>query len=171
MCSSDLVQIELQKMQLENARLENIKLMKQIEELDSRISERVSRSIENESDVKTKESQSELRAAQARKLNSESDMIDQDFVRTGDGSAFREKLDMTQLQNEANHRSQMAAAEHRRLSELDKIAFGHEIGKVDSLENHNRAKDIMNHQRSLEPQVVDSTSSASYGNSTSEGEQ
>lgn len=144
-------QIELQKMQLENARLENIRLMKEIEELDSRISERVSRSIENESDIRTKDSQSELRAAQARKLNAEADLKDQQFVKDGDGSSFAEKAELNRLQNEANLESQMRAAEHRRLTDLDKIALQHEAAKRSEGLSHDRAKDFENHKSGLAP--------------------
>ena len=116
-------------LQLENARLENIRLKKEIEELDSRISERVSRSIENETDIRTKESQSELRAAQARKIESEADLNDQQFVHAGDGTALQEKIAMSKQQQEANLIAQEKAAEYRRLSDLDKIAFKHETEK------------------------------------------
>lgn len=116
-------------LQLENARLENVRLKKQIEELDSRISERVSRSIENETDIQTKQSQAELRAAQARKIESEADLNDQQFVHAGDGTALQEKITMSKQQQEANMIAQEKAAEQRRLSDLDKIAFKHETEK------------------------------------------
>lgn len=116
-------------LQLENARLENIRLKKEIEELDSRISERVSRSIENETDIQTKQSQADLRAAQARKIESEADLNDQRFVHAGDGTALKEKMAMSEQQQEANLRAQEKAAEQRRLADLDKIAFKHETEK------------------------------------------
>ena len=116
-------------LQLENARLENVRLKKQIEELDSRISERVSRSIENETDIQTKQSQAELRAAQARKIESEADLNDQQFVHAGDGTSLQEKITMSKQQQEANLMAQEKAAEQRRLSDLDKIAFKHETEK------------------------------------------
>ena len=116
-------------LQLENARLENIRLKKEIEELDSKISERISRSIENETDIQTKQSQAELRAAQARKIESEADLNDQQFVHAGDGTALKEKIAMSEQQQEANMKSQERAAELKRLSDLDKIAFKHETEK------------------------------------------
>ena len=116
-------------LQLENARLENVRLKKEIEELDSRISERVSRSIENETDIQTKQSQAELRAAQARKIESEADLNDQQFVHAGDGTSLQEKITMSKQQQEANLMAQEKAAEQRRLSDLDKIAFKHETEK------------------------------------------
>ena len=140
---------EMRKIQLENARLENIKLKKQIEELDSRITERVSRAIENESDVKTKDSQSDLRSAQARKIESEADLNDQSYMKIHDGTDIQEKLAISEQQHEANMKSQSSAAEHRRLSKLDEIAFKHQVGKVDSVANHVRGKDMFDHQSPL----------------------
>ncbi|MCI4409160.1 MAG: hypothetical protein JHC26_08720, partial [Thermofilum sp.] len=140
---------EMRKIQLENARLENVRLKKQIEELDSRISERVSRSIENETDVLTKTSQSELRAAQARKISTEADLNDQNFLKVHDGSDLEEKMAMARMKHDASIDAQSKAAEHRRLSDLDKIAFQHEVGKARAVSDHIRSKDLLNHQASL----------------------
>lgn len=140
---------EMRKLQMENARLENIKLKKAIEELDSRISERVSRSVENESDVRTKDSQSELREAQARKITSEADLNDQTFLEAHDGTDIQKKMALSAQQHEANMQSQQSAAEHRRLSKLDEIAFKHETSKLDAANNHTRAKDFEAHKIAL----------------------
>lgn len=140
---------EMRKIQMENARLENIKLKKQIEELDSRISERVSRSIENETDVLTKQSQSDLRAAQARKISSEADLNDQNFLDVNDGKDIEKKMAISRQQHEANLSSQQAAAEHRRLSKLDEIAFKHQVGKTEARDGQTRAKDMFDHQSPL----------------------
>lgn len=140
---------EMRKLQMENARLENIKLKKSIEELDSRISERVSRSVENESDVRTKESQSDLRAAQARKIASEADLNDQAFLEAHDGTDVQKKMAMNAQQHEANIQAQSAAAEHRRLSKLDELAFKHEVEKDRSVGNHLRNKDLEVHKNAL----------------------
>ena len=83
----DPKQQELLDMQIEEQRLKIEKAKKDIEEVDSRIHERVSRVIENEKDVDNKQSQNLLRqqqtaesAARTRKLESEADMLDKDFV-------------------------------------------------------------------------------------------
>lgn len=83
----DPKQQELMDMQIEEQRLKIEKAKKDIEEVDSRIHERVSRVIENEKDVDNKQSQNLLRqqqtaesAARTRKLESEADMLDKDFV-------------------------------------------------------------------------------------------
>lgn len=140
---------EMRKIQLENAQLENIKIKKQIEELDSRISERVSRSIENETDVITKQSQSDLRAAQARKISSETDLNDQNFLDIHDGKDVERKMALSTHQSNANRSSQDNASEQRRLSKLDEIAFKHEIDKRNSVDNHIRSKDMFDHQSPL----------------------
>ena len=161
---------EMRKLQLENTRLENIKLKKAIEELDSRISERVSRSIENEADIRMKETQAEVRAAQARKLNSDADMLDQQFVDAQDGTDVQKKMAIQDAQNKANQEAQDRAAEARRLSELDKLAFKHETDKRVKLEDHIRAKDLEEHKSSLATSAGGSDSSASStSTSTNEG--
>lgn len=140
---------EMRKIQMENARLENIKLKKSIEELDSRISERVSRSVENESDIRTKDSQSDLRTAQARKITSEADLNDQTFLEAHDGTDIQKKMAVSAQQHEANLKAQESAAEHRRLSKLDEIAFKHETSKLESANGHVRAKDLESHKNAF----------------------
>lgn len=97
---SDPRESELLDLQLENAKLENQKLLKDLEEADSRIIERISRSEENELDMTNKAAQAELRAAQAElalanaklaaanagKVEAEQDHLDQDFIDRTDGS-------------------------------------------------------------------------------------
>lgn len=93
-------QEELLALQLENAKLENQKLLKDLEEADSRIIERISRSEENELDMANKAAQAELRTAQAElalanarladasagKTSAEQDKLDQDFLGVDDGT-------------------------------------------------------------------------------------
>lgn len=147
--SSTPAQEQMEKMQLENAMLENIKLKKQIEELDSRISERVSRSIENETDILSKQSQADLRTAQANKLDSERDLNDQQFLGNHDGTTIRDKLALNKQNQDANMLSQSTAAEHKRLTELDKMAFKHKLGKNEAVDNHIRDKNMFDHQSPL----------------------
>jgi hypothetical protein len=88
----DPVQQQIQQIQLENAMLANAKLRKDIDEADSRIHERISRALENETDIENKKSQLLLREAQTRKLNAEADLNDQKFLRTEDGVDRKEKI-------------------------------------------------------------------------------
>jgi hypothetical protein len=78
-------QLQAEQMQMDNLRLENELLKKQIQEADSRISERYSRSRENEVDVRKKTAEASLKEAQASKLLSERDKIDYDVIRDHDG--------------------------------------------------------------------------------------
>ena len=96
----DPKQQELMDMQIEEQRLKIEKAKKDIEEVDSRIHERVSRVIENEKDVDNKQSQNLLRqqqtaesAARTRKLESEADMLDKDFVDHTTGAKIARDLE------------------------------------------------------------------------------
>ena len=90
----------LMDMQIEEQRLKIEKAKKDIEEVDSRIHERVSRVIENEKDVDNKQSQNLLRqqqasesAARTRKLEAETDHIDKDFVDSMTGNKRARELE------------------------------------------------------------------------------
>jgi hypothetical protein len=163
---------EMHKHQLETLRLENIKLKKQIEELDSRITDRISRAIENQSDVTQKEAKALLDDAKARKLNTESDLNDQRFTESYDGTDVQKKMALTAQQYENNLKSQEAASEHKRLAELDKLAFKHETDKAMRAGDHVRGKDMFDHQSPLveteggvpyNPGTVDTTQTQTEG--------
>jgi hypothetical protein len=143
------IEEEMMKVQLETAKLENIKLKKQIEELDSRITERVSRAIENQSDITEKEAKASFESAKARKMNSESDLNDQRFLDAHDGTDIQKKMAVNAQQHDANMSAQEKAAEHRRLTELDKMAFKHETEKAIRTGDHVRGKDMFDHQSPL----------------------
>ena len=96
----DPKQQELMDMQIEEQRLKIEKAKKDIEEVDSRIHERISRVVENEKDVENKQSQNLLRqqqaaesAARTRKLESEADMLDKDFVEHTTGAKRARELE------------------------------------------------------------------------------
>ena len=117
--------IALQELELENARLANIKLKKDIEEGDSRISERLSRSIENEIDRQLKEAKkatelakANLYDAQAEKALSETDGLDQEFIRKQDGVDRREQFEDTQLRVDAKN----AEEENKHILDMQKQA-------------------------------------------------
>ena len=76
----DPVAEQLRAMQLENAKMANEKLKKEIEEIDSRIHERVSRVLENEQDVGTKMANEKLLNAQADKTQAEADELNRQFL-------------------------------------------------------------------------------------------
>ena len=91
-------------MQIEEQRLKIEKAKKDIEEVDSRIHERVSRVIENEKDVDNKQSQNLLRqqqaaesAARTRKLEAETDHLDKNFVDEMTGNKRARELEDKQI--------------------------------------------------------------------------
>ncbi|MCI4437447.1 MAG: hypothetical protein JHC33_11630 [Ignisphaera sp.] len=157
----------MRALQLEALRLENIKLQKQIEELDSRITDRISRAIENQSDVTEKDSKALFEQAKARKLNTESDLNDQRFTDSYDGKDMQNKMVLNAQQHDNNMTSQQTAAEHKRLADLDKIAFKHQTDKATKVADHVRGKDMFDHQSPL----VDTEGGAQYNPEASGTEQ
>ncbi len=102
------MQEQIQKMQLENAQLENqkikmemAKMAKDIESEDSKIDERVSRTSQNiESEAEENIANARFKNAQAAKLEEETDLLAQDFLRTQDGtkrSEFKEDKEFDRL--------------------------------------------------------------------------
>ena len=91
---------ELQKLQMENARLENEKLKAEMVSIQSVVAERATRSTENISaDIKNKLAQAELRAAQAELAlaqaelaKSKSDELDQGFLDKASGAFDKRKF-------------------------------------------------------------------------------
>ncbi len=95
----------LMDMQIEEQRLKIEKAKKDIEEVDSRIHERVSRVIENEKDVDNKQSQNLLRqqqaaesAARTEKLKAETDHLDKNFVDEMTGNKRARELEDKQIE-------------------------------------------------------------------------
>lgn len=124
-----LQQMEMEKMQLEMQKLqmEIADLAKGIESEDSKITERNSRveqnlrseMAENFAEARKKNAQAELTTAQADKLRSETDLLDQKFVRSNDGLDRIEKLEDEAMK----HDRKMNEREHQRVTDLDKQAF------------------------------------------------
>lgn len=74
-------QEELMDLQLEEQKLKNALAQKQLEDYDSKIHERLSRTEENKSgDAKLKEAKAEQALATAEKIRSEADILDQSFL-------------------------------------------------------------------------------------------
>jgi hypothetical protein len=130
----DPIAEQMKQLQLQEQQMKIQLLQKQIEEADSRMIERQSRTTENESDIANKAAQTQLRIAQAKKLASEADLLDNKFVEDYNGDTDRKKLLADQDRIRMNHEMKMQAQEHKRLSELDKIA-------AMSTMNNNTSKD------------------------------
>ncbi len=98
---------ELDMLNLQNAKLINEKLKKDLEESDSRIHERISRVLENEKDVDNKLAQMELRIqqklesmARTDKLRAETEIVGAEFVSRVSGEKRKEELENKQIDSD-----------------------------------------------------------------------
>ena len=82
----DPMQQELMALQVEEAKLKNAVLQKQLEDFDSKIFERISRTDENiGADIEMKKAKAAQARATAEKLMAEADVIDQEFLNVQTG--------------------------------------------------------------------------------------
>ena len=102
-------QLEMAKMQLE------IELMK------ANIADKMARAGENEIDAKVKEAKMQTELAKARKLGSESDKLDLDFLKSNEGIPEKLEMDKFSMGRDMQEKDQ----DSKRLHELDKIALNH----------------------------------------------
>lgn len=86
----DPIQEELKMLALEEAKVKLIIARKELEEMDSRIVERISRSEENKFDRLSKKAKAEESLAKAEKLRAETDVIDKDFIKDISGQTRAE---------------------------------------------------------------------------------
>jgi hypothetical protein len=121
------LQIAKAEQELRNEKMKEQILMKQMDDYDSKIHERISRSLENSEDIRNKAAQAMLREEQARKLRSETDMIDKEFVKDITGQRELEAERMETLKANAAK----AQETHAALVEVDKLRLekGYGIGK------------------------------------------
>ena len=104
-------QLEMAKMQLE------IELMK------AEIRDRNARAGENEIDAQVKIAKMETEKAKARKLASESDKIDLDFLKSNEGIDEANRRELDDQKYMRDRQAQVEDREAKRLHELDKIAL------------------------------------------------
>ena len=109
-------QEEIINNQLEESRLKLQLIQKQMEEIDSRIHERISRSLENDTDIRNKNAQAVYREEQARKLRSETDILDKEFVKDVTGYTAQEQLNQEELKRQADE----SARVHSAMIDIDK---------------------------------------------------
>ena len=81
----DPLQEQMSQLQLERMQLENAKLKSEIEE-------RQSRAIENQVDVELKQAKTQNELAKARKVSSEKDLTDLEFLRKDQGADLKDKI-------------------------------------------------------------------------------
>jgi hypothetical protein len=123
----DQVQEQLQKLQLENAMLENQKLKmeiaksaKMIESEDSKIEERESRTAQNmNSETDENKATARLKNAQAKKLEEEADKVALDFVRKYDGIDRQEEIENKEAEWLAKSEENMLKLKHQQ--ELEEL--------------------------------------------------
>lgn len=90
----DPMQQELLALQVEEAKLKNALLLKQMEDVDSKIFERLSRTEENKTaDINMKNARAAQANATAEKLAAETDVLDQQFLNVHTGTARTEALE------------------------------------------------------------------------------
>ena len=103
----DPVQQELQQVALEEAKLKVAKLHKEIEEIDSRISERVSRTIENQnSDGAMKQAKAEESLARAELYREQADNLAMEFIEKSTGAKRQAEIDDMEFKAQVEERKQ-----------------------------------------------------------------
>lgn len=122
----DPVQQQIQQMQLQQMQLE-------LQKLQAEIADKMARAGENQIDAELKKQKVQVEAAKARKLGSEADGMDLDFLMKNDGVDQANKMAEHQMVNDrmrqqhamdmeklgAQHGMAMQQAEHGRLAGLD----------------------------------------------------
>ena len=101
-----LKQLELQKLMLENKKLE------------ADIADKMARANENTIDAELKKNKAAVEAAKARKLSSEADMTDLKFIKEDEGFSHLEKVELEDLK----HAQRMQQEEAKRQANLEQMA-------------------------------------------------
>lgn len=109
-------QEEILNNELEASRLKLRMMQKEMEEIDSRIHERISRSLENDVDMRNKNAQALFKEEQARNLRSKTDMIDKEYLDDISGEKQRKILE----QEEFKINAKKAEKEHNAMVDVDK---------------------------------------------------
>ena len=130
---------EIKSMQMENAKLENKKLQmeiakmaKDIESENSKIVERNSRTSQNlDSESEENLANARYKNAQANKLESESDILDQKFLRVQDGTERKEKVEDNDFKVFSKEESD--SLKHDRFMEAEESK---QLGKQEEIESN-----------------------------------
>ena len=120
-------QEEIINNQLEESRLKLQFMQKQMEEMDSKIHERISRSLENDTDIRAKNAKAILDEEKAKKLRSETDMLDKEFVKDITGLSYKEKMKQEELARQA----EASAREHSAMVNIDQKMLEKNLGLHD----------------------------------------
>ena len=111
-------------MQQQQQQAEMERMILELEMMKAEIRDKVARAGENEIDAKVKLAKMETELAKARKLGSESDKLDLDFLMRNDGVDTRNKQVEDESKYMRDRQAQVEDREQARLHDLDKIALG-----------------------------------------------
>lgn len=107
-----LKQLELQRIMLENKKLE------------AEIADKMARANENTIDAELKKNKAAVEAAKARKLTSEADMTDLKFIKEDEGFSHLERVEMEDLK----HAQRMQQEEAKRRANLEQMLIQQQAG-------------------------------------------
>jgi len=128
------VQEEIQKLQLEEQKLKNAVLMKELEDYDSKIAERVSRAkLNGTTGAALDDAKAKQALAIADKMASETDILDIAAVRIMDGTERKEAINDLQFSADAKAELEKQKVSQDGLDNLDKSLShisGHQISKM-----------------------------------------
>ena len=102
--------------QLEESRMKLMLIRKQMEEIDSRIHERISRSLENDIDIRAKNSQANLNEEKAREIRARADILDKQFLDDMNGKKREDKLEDELIKENAR----ISTINHKAMVDLEK---------------------------------------------------
>ena len=102
--------------QLEESRMKLMLIRKQMEEIDSRIHERISRSLENDIDIREKNSQATLNEEKAREVRARADILDKQFLDDMNGKKREDKLEDELIKENAR----ISTINHKAIVDLEK---------------------------------------------------
>ena len=102
--------------QLEESRMKLMLIRKQMEEIDSRIHERISRSLENDIDIREKNSQATLNEEKAREIRARADILDKQFLDDMNGKKREDKLEDELIKENAR----ISTINHKAIVDMEK---------------------------------------------------
>lgn len=113
---TDPAQEQMKQMQLAEMQLK-------LEMMQADIRDKQARAGENEIDAEVKKAKMQVELAKARKLGSEADGIDLDFLMKNEGVDAKQKQEEEDLKYMRQRQAQVEDREHTRLHDLDKLAL------------------------------------------------
>ena len=124
-------QQELMSLQIEEQKLKNAILMKQMEDTDSKIAERLSRSEENMvADSAVKRAKAEQALATADKLRSETDILDQSFIDVQSGMKRQQEVEDQQFKADTDMAKEAQKSLMQKGADHIQQAYARTPGKV-----------------------------------------